>query len=109
MIRRPPRSTLFPYTTLFRSDVRRVFRQHAASVTRLHWLPRLATRFEFFWRDFQADSPLLRINRDEVAVPDQRERAANASFRRDVTHNEPATATRQTSFRNQCNAFAEPL
>src|SRR5256885_7797740 len=68
MIRRPPRSTLFPYTTLFRSDVRRVFRQHAASVTRLHWLPRLATRFEFFWRDFQADSPLLRINRDEVAV-----------------------------------------
>src|SRR3712207_8178205 len=24
MIRRPPRSTLFPYTTLFRSDVQRV-------------------------------------------------------------------------------------
>src|SRR3989442_10361712 len=24
MIRRPPRSTLFPYTTLFRSDARRV-------------------------------------------------------------------------------------
>src|SRR2546430_11539060 len=24
MIRRPPRSTLFPYTTLFRSDIRRV-------------------------------------------------------------------------------------
>src|SRR3712207_6943166 len=27
MIRRPPRSTLFPYTTLFRSDVARVARQ----------------------------------------------------------------------------------
>src|SRR2546430_7912509 len=26
MIRRPPRSTLFPYTTLFRSPVRRVLR-----------------------------------------------------------------------------------
>src|SRR3712207_7820307 len=26
MIRRPPRSTLFPYTTLFRSDVREVER-----------------------------------------------------------------------------------
>src|SRR2546426_8117015 len=25
MIRRPPRSTLFPYTTLFRSDLSRVF------------------------------------------------------------------------------------
>src|SRR5438874_9839545 len=27
MIRRPPRSTLFPYTTLFRSRVRPVFRR----------------------------------------------------------------------------------
>src|SRR3712207_8861379 len=27
MIRRPPRSTLFPYTTLFRSTARRRFRQ----------------------------------------------------------------------------------
>src|SRR5256885_12393485 len=25
MIRRPPRSTLFPYTTLFRSDIERAF------------------------------------------------------------------------------------
>src|SRR3712207_9000693 len=30
MIRRPPRSTLFPYTTLFRSSVRNPFR-HSAS------------------------------------------------------------------------------
>src|SRR3712207_3492189 len=29
MIRRPPRSTLFPYTTLFRSGADRKFRQHA--------------------------------------------------------------------------------
>src|SRR4051794_41691994 len=28
MIRRPPRSTLFPYTTLFRSRVDRATRQH---------------------------------------------------------------------------------
>src|SRR2546430_12163318 len=28
MIRRPPRSTLFPYTTLFRSHVRAVGEQH---------------------------------------------------------------------------------
>ena len=26
MIRRPPRSTLFPYTTLFRSDVKEIIR-----------------------------------------------------------------------------------
>src|SRR5436853_6839768 len=30
MIRRPPRSTLFPYTTLFRSRRRRIRRGHAA-------------------------------------------------------------------------------
>src|SRR2546430_11534582 len=28
MIRRPPRSTLFPYTTLFRSQLATVFRNH---------------------------------------------------------------------------------
>src|SRR3712207_8710004 len=30
MIRRPPRSTLFPYTTLFRSDVGRITRESFA-------------------------------------------------------------------------------
>src|SRR3712207_8347689 len=29
MIRRPPRSTLFPYTTLFRSDIAMVFQNYA--------------------------------------------------------------------------------
>src|SRR3712207_7598846 len=32
MIRRPPRSTLFPYTTLFRSGVRGRLRAHVAPV-----------------------------------------------------------------------------
>src|SRR5689334_24380171 len=35
MIRRPPRSTLFPYTTLFRSDPRGV-RNRAAAARRPH-------------------------------------------------------------------------
>src|SRR2546427_10959308 len=43
MIRRPPRSTLFPYTTLFRSVVRQVhdgeFRQVAARLLRAPELP----------------------------------------------------------------------
>src|SRR5438309_5471308 len=33
MIRRPPRSTLFPYTTLFRSDVRMVQRRGRLRLT----------------------------------------------------------------------------
>src|SRR2546422_3357914 len=37
MIRRPPRSTLFPYTTLFRSDLSPVFSRFAfAAVDREH-------------------------------------------------------------------------
>src|SRR3712207_7767742 len=32
MIRRPPRSTLFPYTTLFRSVEQRVQEEHAGAV-----------------------------------------------------------------------------
>src|SRR2546422_2889377 len=32
MIRRPPRSTLFPYTTLFRSEMLRALQGHGASV-----------------------------------------------------------------------------
>src|SRR5690349_23470998 len=41
MIRRPPRSTLFPYTTLFRSNVRAMRRaaRITSSDTFLSWLP----------------------------------------------------------------------
>src|SRR3712207_7569362 len=49
MIRRPPRSTLFPYTTLFRSDQRHVdVEEHqlrAALARQLQCLPAVA-RFE---------------------------------------------------------------
>src|SRR5258708_15177758 len=36
MIRRPPRSTLFPYTTLFRSDARRRQQQNPIGQRRCH-------------------------------------------------------------------------
>src|SRR3712207_9401663 len=39
MIRRPPRSTLFPYTTLFRSGVERYYTTHNMS-----WMEMLARR-----------------------------------------------------------------
>src|SRR5690606_39324620 len=41
MLRRPPRSTLFPYTTLFRSqiDFRRRLRRDRADVLRRHVTP----------------------------------------------------------------------
>src|SRR5260370_32357785 len=36
MIRRPPRSTLFPYTTLFRSPFRNLCRHHPQAVSGIH-------------------------------------------------------------------------
>src|SRR2546422_7164418 len=43
MIRRPPRSTLFPYTTLFRSKARHEVRVHDLAVCdRAHFIERLA-------------------------------------------------------------------
>src|SRR3989442_9427206 len=51
MIRRPPRSTLFPYTTLFRSNFGRKFKpafsgcsQHACGLTNLHDLGLIAVK-----------------------------------------------------------------
>src|SRR5256886_9084274 len=41
MIRRPPRSTLFPYTTLFRSDARRVGSEHHDAGLHVQRLQRL--------------------------------------------------------------------
>src|SRR3712207_7892958 len=40
MIRRPPRSTLFPYTTLFRSDLVRIRDTGPHGVPISYWLPR---------------------------------------------------------------------
>src|SRR2546430_4463379 len=47
MIRRPPRSTLFPYTTLFRSSLRRQIGNRCIAAHKLgNWafLPRLAAK-----------------------------------------------------------------
>src|SRR2546427_8631983 len=59
MIRRPPRSTLFPYTTLFRSDPLSLRREVEASLRRLdveridlyqmHWPAEDGTPLEDYW------------------------------------------------------------
>src|SRR5256885_9831884 len=47
MIRRPPRSTLFPYTTLFRSEVAQD--AQAAQTTRMRILARFPVVFVVVW------------------------------------------------------------
>src|SRR3712207_8293990 len=53
MIRRPPRSTLFPYTTLFRSD-----RQHPLLALAEHDLPRVHPRLA------EVDGPHVDVHAD---------------------------------------------
>src|SRR5258708_26819115 len=51
MIRRPPRSTLFPYTTLFRSEVKRPGINKGESIRRLMAHPPFAGRMPVFIGD----------------------------------------------------------
>src|SRR2546426_8354106 len=62
MIRRPPRSTLFPYTTLFRSHVRRARRS---------WRGRRTTRPPAGWRARSAagrDRKSTRLNSSHLVI-----------------------------------------
>src|SRR3712207_7567178 len=68
MIRRPPRSTLFPYTTLFRSG--RCGRRDARSVGLCHWCSQACERVRKYlwaqpcelerWRDSPEDKDHVR-------------------------------------------------
>src|SRR3712207_4327954 len=79
MIRRPPRSTLFPYTTLFRSTLA-VRDQSAGSYSRNDCLPTVAnaspTGFTLVWRDIdgtncnvaRADRKSTRLNSSHANI-----------------------------------------
>src|SRR2546429_5806451 len=53
MIRRPPRSTLFPYTTLFRSNLGNLFREQGQIQEAEHWY-RQAVRSEEHTSELQS-------------------------------------------------------
>src|SRR5690349_23580318 len=67
MIRRPPRSTLFPYTTLFRSPVAGVHRAGASrdDAVELHAGDRAVTRAH---RDDGGDRKSTRLNSSHVEI-----------------------------------------
>src|SRR2546430_11115622 len=59
MIRRPPRSTLFPYTTLFRSDASGCRRRRATRARPSRFPRRSATRSEEHTSELQSQSNLV--------------------------------------------------
>src|SRR5687768_18265234 len=70
MIRRPPRSTLFPYTTLFRSSSRAV-------EVLLHWLPKVHWRLK---------EPMVRLLAAAAEPFDGRPKADRKSTRLNSSH-----------------------
>src|SRR3712207_7047029 len=78
MIRRPPRSTLFPYTTLFRSVRRRSPQRTAAVKREARTLPGAddGVPFKFAARQRAAEMPTgIRQCKDGVAAPDEHQRS----------------------------------
>src|SRR3712207_9004657 len=73
MIRRPPRSTLFPYTTLFRSAVHRArraaHRQELEAARRHHLLSELVRQHQ----------PRRRVRRQREDVGDRKSTRLNSS------------------------------
>src|SRR3712207_7082633 len=74
MIRRPPRSTLFPYTTLFRSlDLGR------SGLPAEHLVERLPQLAEAEVVDHRDQQVLLRVGRHQYAVLDRKSTRLNSS------------------------------
>src|SRR2546430_13593977 len=59
MIRRPPRSTLFPYTTLFRSPLRETYALEDERVAVLRHVPGPEVRSEEHTSELQSQSNLV--------------------------------------------------
>src|SRR2546430_7584219 len=59
MIRRPPRSTLFPYTTLFRSSLPHASRRGTERLPRASLLPSATSRSEEHTSELQSQSNLV--------------------------------------------------
>src|SRR2546430_6957397 len=82
MIRRPPRSTLFPYTTLFRS--------HMTACTSYSWRPRTAkaavhVRSEEHTSELQSQSNLV----CRLLLEKKKNRDCNPAVRRDMRPSTP--------------------
>src|SRR5256885_13863487 len=67
MIRRPPRSTLFPYTTLFRSEIERQLSFGLVSLITLPWRSR--------WQGMQMEQATLTAAQDVLRLAADTRRA----------------------------------
>src|SRR5437868_13039063 len=65
MIRRPPRSTLFPYTTLFRSSSRTIFANPSA---KMKLIPKAHRKQRRRREEIRSDRKSTRLNSSHVSI-----------------------------------------
>ena len=85
----------------------RVFRQHAAGITRGGLFPGLAPRLQFFGGHFHGQFPLHGINDNRVAVLHQTDNSAEIRFRRHVAHDETMAAAAEPAVGDEGHVFAQ--
>src|SRR3954466_8419419 len=84
IIRRPPRSTLFPYTTLFRSKSTRLNSSHTIISYAVFWSSDVCSRSEEHTSELQSHDNLvcrllLENTKNTTALPPRRERVSRAT------------------------------
>src|SRR3712207_6873625 len=100
MIRRPPRSTLFPYTTLFRSRVRSLLDEHGNKLREA--LPARPVQVVGLTSVPRAGDTFLVVEEDRVArqIADRRQarirNAQNASMRKRISLEDLDAALKET-------------
>src|SRR5947207_1505076 len=84
-----------------------VLGQYASSMAGLGSAPLRQPGFDFFRRQFKADLPFLAVDRDRVAVADDRNGSADIGFRRDVSDDETMAPARESSIRDKRDVFTQ--
>src|SRR3989344_9637819 len=85
-----------------------IFSQDATSVLRFWLFPFFPSLRELFFGNFNVQRFLFRVYRDDVAISDEPDGAADVRFRRDVADDEPVRAAGEAAIGNKRNRIAEP-
>src|SRR5260370_40369777 len=120
MIRRPPRSTLFPYTTLFRSEGEvaavvgaenflRIELGIAALRLHLRGLDRRGAPLQFDLFDQEVDTTFLHRKADTVAAADEAEGAAGRRIRGHMQYYRPERGAAHPCVRDSDHNLDHPL
>lgn len=86
----------------------RILSQDPPTITRFWTLPTLQSRSNFALRDVEINSPPFRVDSDNIAILNNRERSTIERFGRDVSDDKAVSATGEASVGDQSHFLTEP-